>query len=429
MNTGNYYSRKKCRICEGLELDLVLPFPDMPFGDEYVSSEQRSQKQNNYPLNLVSCRECGLLQILEVVNPGNLYLDYLYESKTSIELNNHFNQYADYLCEKWDIKPGDLVLEIGCNDGMLLLALAKKGIKVIGVDPARRFAKYYEESDVIFVNDFFSFELAKELYQQYGAVKAIIANNVFANIDDLSEFNKGINCLLADKGYFIMESGWSLPLLKDFVVDNVHHEHYSYFGVVSFRALCDRNNMKLIDVERIDTKGGSLRYIAVHNKNNIEERDSVDQTYRMELDAGLYDGKAAMIFRSHLETLKHSITGMLEGYKKQGMKIAGYGAAVGTTTLMYYFDVSHYIDVLYDDNQIKINSYSPGNHIPVKDSAEIYSDKPDLIFVFCWRYMNSVLKRHQDYVTQGGKFLLPLPECKIIDKSYIEAQKEEELTL
>lgn len=427
MSTENYHTRKTCRVCGTAEFFNVLSFPNMPFGDEYVSIDSLSHAQSKYPLTLVVCEACRLLQILEVVNPCNLYLDYLYESKTSVELKNHFDQYADYLCDKWKLAKGDSVLEIGCNDGMLLFALANRGLKVVGVDPAKRFASFYYNQEIGFFNDFFSLSVAQDILNQFGQFDAVIANNVFANVDDLGAFCSGIHLLLAQDGYFFMESGWSLPLIQGYVVDNVHHEHYSYFGVGSFGALCQKNNLRLIDVQEVGTKGGSLRYVAVRS-DGVHQKPSlrVDEMLKLEEATGLYENKAYITFKQYLEEIKQELLTTLIDFREKGKRIAGYGASVGTTTLMYYFDISEYIECLYDDNPIKIGSYSPVDHIPVKDSSEIYADRPDVIFVFCWRYFPNILARHGDFINKHGVFIVPLPFCHIVDKSVINEKTEME---
>lgn len=290
MNTSDYYSRSDCRICGCAQLKEVLQLSDTPFGDEYVNHSQL-QEQKCYPLTLVVCDDCGLLQILEVVSPANLYLDYLYESKTSVELVDHFEQYAHYLCKKWNVLPGSTVLEIGCNDGMLLMALAKQGVRVIGVDPAKRFTQSYKEKGIEFINDFFTVELSNQIIAQYGKVDVVIANNVLANVDDVNSIFGAISDVLADQGLFLLESGWSLSLVKDYIIDNIHHEHYSYFGVKPMQRLLQQNNMLLIDVEHINTKGGSLRYIAKLISNKIDSvRPSVTTTLMEEESIGLYMG-------------------------------------------------------------------------------------------------------------------------------------------
>jgi len=419
MDDCGYYQNSECRICKSGDLDKVLNMPANPFGDEYIPGDRLCQPQNEYPLDLYCCKSCGLLQIIDIVNPANLYLDYLYESKTSLELKKHFDQYAENIQKKWGLSKGALVVEIGCNDGMLLRALKNSGLKVIGVDPAKRFIEEYKKDGLELISGFFNRDVAKEIIEKHGKVKLIIANNVLANIDDLPEIMEVMELMLDGNGLFIMESGWSLPLIRDFVIDNIHHEHHSYFGVKPYSKLLANHGMELIDVEYVSTKGGSLRYSAQKSGGQYCRKNTVDKYCAEEEAGGIYDVESYRKFSGHLGDLKKSVKQYLEGCRDRGLKVAGYGASVGTTTLMCFFELQELIPVLYDDNEIKFDLYSPVAHIPVKCSGQIKEDQPDVIFIFCWRYAQPVIERHRDFLAAGGKFILPLPELKIIDSSVL----------
>ena len=408
------YERSSCRVCESESLVAVMEMAGTPIGDEYVPAEKLDEPQDCYPLDLYFCEVCGQLQLKYSVDPEKIYSDYMYETAISLGLREHFKDYADEFNERVSPQQGGLVVDIGCNDATFLRTMKDKGFRVLGVEPAREISKKVASSGIEILNTFFSPATAVEIREKYGPAAVITANNVMANIDDLGAFARGVRALLADDGVFSYESGYMVDTLDGSVIDNVYHEHLCYFRVGPLVKYFDLHGMEYIDVLHAPTKGGSIRGTVQLKGGPRMRQASVDQWVKKEKEAGWDDVSTYRRFSAEMQELKGELLDLLEDLKAQGKKISGYGASVGVTTLLYYWDLSGYLDCLYDDNSIKHGLFSPGHHIPVRPSEKIYDDKPDYIICLAWRYLDPIKKRHEAFLEQSGHFIHPLPEVSII---------------
>lgn len=411
---NRYFKRNNCRLCQSENVEMVMKYVSTPVGDHFVSKDQTVEKQELYPLDLYFCKECGQLQLLDVVNPEFIYKDYLYETSTSLGLVEHFKNYADDLIQKINIESGDFTLDIGCNDGSFLKCFHDRGMNAWGVEPASAIAKKVEEKGLNVKNTFFSYELSQDIKKNHGLAKMISANNVMANVEDMNDFAKGVSSLLADDGVFIFESGYAVDTLNKSVMDNIYHEHLCYFRLNPLVKFFEQHGLEVIEADRVDTKGGSLRGIAQKIGGKMAISQKVYDRIKMEEDMGLESVEFYKKFATQMELVRDDFLNQLEQIKSEGKTIAGYGASVGVTTLLYYYGADKFIDVLYDDNPIKQGLYSPGHHIPVVSSDEIYQQNPDYVVCFPWRYVSQIKKRHIKYFSQGGRMIVPLPNVNIV---------------
>lgn len=409
----NYKIIDKCRICCSEQLKPIITLPSTPIGDNFIeNTESPEMDQGVYPLELVGCQKCGLVQINSVVDPELIYRNYLYKSNVSLGLDSHFQQYAKSLVQKLKLKKDSFVVEVGCNDGLLLSELKNLGMTVLGFEPATKIAAENNSRGVKTIPDFFSADQAHQIAHTSGKAELIIANNVMANIDDLRLIMDSMSDLLSETGSIIIESGYYIDTLAGAVIDNVYHEHYSYLGVKALDYLCKESDLILYDLEHVHTKGGSIRYFI--GKEPALASSIVEEYIKNEDDKvslGLYENMAGVVQQS-VSSMKR----MIDAAKDEGKKIAAYGASVGAITLQYLYDLKEDIECFYDDNSIKKGLYSPGAHVLVKGSEEIYKDKPDLIVVLCWRYADQVIGKHQKYLDEGGKFIVPLPSANALTK-------------
>ena len=408
------FKRDTCRLCDSPDVEKVIDFAATPVGDHFVSQEQLRINQEVYPLDLHFCNQCGQLQLLDGVSPEFIYKDYLYETSTSLGLVEHFHKNAQDLIERLQLKAGDLVVDIGCNDGSFLQYFHDKGMKTLGVEPAAAIANKVKAKNMNVVNDFFSYELSQKIKEQYGPAKLITANNVMANVEDMNDFIKGVENLLADDGVFIFESGYIVDTIKNFVIDNIYHEHFCYFRLNPLVKFLKSRGLEVFEAERVDTKGGSLRGMAQKIGGKRPVTSSVSERINMEKASGFESAQFYKDFSLKMQTGRAELVAVIKKLKKEGKKISGYGASVGVTTLIYYYGVSEYLDVLFDDNPIKQGLYSPGHHLPVVSSDEIYQRNPDYILCFPWRYKEPIIKRHRKFIENGGHFIVPLPKVEII---------------
>jgi len=414
MSTAVYHQRKTCRLCDSANINTVVPFEATPVGDFYITQEHKNSFQEEFPLSLALCEECGAAQILDIVDPKILYGNFKYETSVSLGLPEHFQQYAKEICDFVMPSAGGVVIDIGSNDGTLLKCFQTLGMNVLGIDPAPEASRKANEAGIETLNDYFSGELVQKIIERYGKAAIITANNTIANIDDLSSFVLSIRSLMDETSCFVFETGYIVDLVKDKLVDVVYHEHLSYFSIESLDLFFKRFDMQIIDAKHIPTKGGSIRCIVQLKDGKKNVCSSVEEMISEEDDAGV--DKVSYYDELHIfmESNKKELVKMIKEFKKQGKTIAGYGASVGVTTLLYYYGLGNFIDILFDDNPIKKGLFSPGQHIPVVASEEIYERKPDYILVFSWRYINAIQKRHAKFLKQGGHFIVPLPKLKVI---------------
>jgi hypothetical protein len=408
------YQRDTCRLCQSKNLEVVLSLEPTPLCDAYVLAKRLKEVQETYPLDLYLCRDCGYVHLTYVVDPENIYTDYLYVTTSSMGLANHFQMYAEEVLQRLNPKVGSLVVDMGSNDGTLLSYFKRKGMRVLGVEPAREIAKDATKSGIETLPEFFTSKLADQIEEKYGSAKIISINNLFANIDDLEGTAEGVCKLLSPDGVFVIESSYLGDMIKNMVFDFIYHEHLSYLSVNPLMKFFNRFNMELIDIQRVPTKGGSLRYYIQKKGGPRAASPFVDEMVAYENDHRLDSVETYKSFSNEINARKLHLTKMIKELQKEGKTFAGFGGSATTTTLMYHFDLCDKIEYIVDDNPAKHDTYSPGCHIPVLSSDEIYERKPDYVIMFAWRYFEPIVKKHQKFIDQGGHFIVPLPELKVI---------------
>jgi SAM-dependent methyltransferase len=382
-----------------------------PPGDHYVTADQLQQPQPVYPMDLVMCGQCALAQLPDVVDPELLYRDYIYHTSISLGLVQHFDRYGESVLARVAPPAQSLVVDIGSNDGTLLRAFARRGMRVLGVDPARDAARQATEAGFETLPTFFNADLAKTLRRERGPASIVTANNVFANVDDLDDLVAGIGQLLAPEGVFVFETGYFPDLVRQSIIDNIYHEHLSYYSVTPLLKFFPRHGMKLVAVEHEPTKGGSIRgFVQLEGARTTMTPAKMNDLLEQET-AGGFDRPAALRpFTDRIEQLKRDLTALVADLRSRGRTVAGYGASVGVTTLLYYFDMGESLPLLVDDNPVRHGRFTPGHHIPVLPSEALYDRKPDDVLLLAWRYAEPIMKRHERYRQAGGRFVLPLPE-------------------
>jgi len=413
--TNIIYRRISCRGCDGHDLDLMLNLKPTPIGDAYVTGDKIDLIQPKYPIELYMCKTCGLAQLLDVIDPDVLYGDYIYQTSSSSGLLSHFETYADNVSRRCNLRAGSLVVDIGSNDGTLLRCFQQRGMTVVGVEPASHIATVVSAQGIPSINDYFSPTLAQKIVNEYDNANLITANNVFANIDDLMSWVTGVNILLADDGVFVFESYYLLDLIENTVFDFIYHEHLSSFSVRPMQALFQRVGLCLIAVERVATKGGSLRYYVQRSNGPLKSDGTVNEMLMLEEDFGLYRKETFLKFSEKINRLKEKLLAFLSEAKRNGKSVVGFGASITCTTLIYHFEIGEYLEYLVDDNIAKQGRFSPGHHLPVLPAAAIGERKPDYVIILAWRFSSIIVEKYKDYLDGGGEFIVPLPEFKICE--------------
>ena len=406
------HRRTECRLCASRDLRLALPMAATPIGDHYVAAAALDEPQPVFPLDLHVCGNCGHVQLLEVVDPQALFGDYTFVTASSLGLVEHFRRHADEVCRRYPPQTAGLVVEIGSNDGSLLRFYRERGCRVLGIDPARDVAARATAAGVETVPKFFTAALAAELRAAYGPAAVIEANNVFAHIDDLADIVRGVRMLLADDGVFVFEVSYLADILEKRLFDTIYHEHLSYHSVAPLVRFFREHGLELADVERIGTKGGSIRGYVRHRAAVAASGPAVAELLALEADRSLADVATFRRFAAELDDAKQALHRKLD-HLPAG-RVVGFGASVTATTLLYHFDFAERLAALVDDNQAKAGLFSPGKHLPVCGSATLYDDPPVAVVILAWQYADAIIAKHSRYLAAGGRFVVPLPSVRVV---------------
>ena len=407
-----------CRLCGSTKLDHVLPILPSAIGDAFVTAERLNEPQELYPLDCYLCLDCGHLQNLDVVDPDILFRDYTYRTSVSLGLVEHFKRYVQSVVSTLAIPQGSLVAEMGSNDGSLLKAFKNEGMRVQGIDPARDIAAAATADGIPTLPDFFSSALARRIRSEQGEAKLFCANNVFAHIDNMADVVDGIRLLLADDGAFVFEVSYIVDMIDNMVFDTIYHEHVSHHALIPLETFLNKHDMTLFHVARTATKGGSIRAFAQPKSTGKRPRSpELSQLIAEEERRGITKPKIYHDWFAAIEKAKRAVLATVDKAIAEGKTVAAYGASTTTTTLLYHFELESRIKFIVDDNPLKQGRFSPGAHIPVLPSTELATKKPDIVVILAWIYAEPILKRNQAYIDAGGRFLLPLPEPKIVDRS------------
>jgi SAM-dependent methyltransferase len=391
------------------EIPIVTPNVDIGSAAQQFAGVQ----EMSVPLGLYVCRGCGHLQLLDVVSPDVQYNNFSYTTSISLGLPEHFRKFAGEVIESTSLPAGAMVLEVGSNDGTLLRAFKERGMKVLGVDPARRIAARATESGIETLPTFFTEKLALELRAEHGAADLVIANNTFANLDDLNDFATALRGVLAPSGVFVFETSYGADVVQKTLIDTVYHEHLSYFMVAPLERYFARHGLELIDMQHIWTKGGSIRGTVQLAGGKRRRSAAVDAMIAQEKKAG-FDGMGPFRkMNADLDMLKKDLAEAIGQRRAAGKRIAGYGASVGTVTLVQQFQLGNVLEFIADDNPLCEYVAGADYRIPVGSSELIYQRNPDSIVVLAWRYADPIIGKHSRHLARGGDFIIPVPKVSI----------------
>jgi hypothetical protein len=405
---------KQCRVCDKNRIVTILRLNDTPLEDDFVNQDQLGIVQPIYPLELAICEDCGYVHLPYIVNPILSYADYIYESGVTVGLRSHYDNYAEEIVHDFKIKEDSLIVDIGSNDGSMLASFKRLGMRILGVEPAKSIAIDADMKGLRTINAFFSEEIAINILSTDGKASVVTANYMYANVDNIIDFTKNVKKLLSTDGIFVVQTGYHPEQMKINMFDYIYHEHFSYFTVEVLEQVFAKCGLELIHVEKTSPKGGSIRVVGqLKNANRLID-SSVAITIAEELKSGIRKTETYKKFERDLSSQKKQLQEILSQLKSKGNKIVGFGASHSTTTLIYHFELSKYIDYLVDDNTLKQGRYSPGIHLPVYSPKKIHEDKPDYVLILAWQHYSSIIEKHFNYFDNGGNWIIPLPHLEIL---------------
>jgi hypothetical protein len=404
-----------CRLCASPGLAKVLELAPTPAGDHYLPKDRHPETLPVFPLELQLCPKCGHVQLGAVVDPAYLYREYIYTTSSSLGLADHFAKYAASTVAKLGLKPGELVVEIGSNDGTMLRAFQNLGMNVLGVDPAKDIAQRASDSGISTLPEFFSTSVAKRILSEKGPTSLVIANNVMANVGDVRETALAVRHLLADHGVFVFETGYLKYLAEDVVFDNIYHEHIDYYSVRPLRDFFQSLEMKLFDVEESPSKGSSIRCFVGLSNSSRESSQTVENLCSREKEFGYHTPRPYQHLGKLLERTKNEIHHFLGRHPGSRGRVVGFGASVGATTVLYQFGLGGSLSKLLDDNPNRSGLFSPGLALPVVlAKTEFENDPPDIVILLAWRYGEKILERHGNNRSKGVQFLQFFPDVSVV---------------
>lgn len=404
----DYLKKNQCRICKGKELEIVLDLGKQPPANALI--HDREVNEQIFPLRLFWCKNCFLVQLLDIVNKKHLFSDYVYMTSASQPIVEHFQKYANDIFEKYFKNQKEFsVLEIGSNDGSLLKEFQKLGGKTVGIEPAKNLYRISKDAGIKTINEFFSKELATKIALKE-QVSLVVANNVIGHIDDLHELIEGIKILIGEKGIFVFEVPYLVDLIKKLEFDTVYHEHLSYFSILPLIKWTEENDLEIFDIIKQDVHGGSLR-IFVSKKDNFQKNDSVKKLVQNEYDLGLNQITIYRKFSKDVEELKTKLKNILNQLKKENKIIFGYGAPAKGNVLLNFCEInSKYLEYIIDTTPLKQGKFTPGTHIPIIHPNKITDLANGHVgLLLAWNYENEILNKEKEFRSKGGKFLIPLP--------------------
>lgn len=403
----------RCRYCGCEDLYAVLDLGAQPPSNSFVT-EAEIPNEVRYPLETVVCEKCHLMQLRHVLPPEVLFDRYLYLSSTSGALRRHYAALAAQLAERYELRAGDVILDIGCNDGTLLAAF-DASLTRVGVEPSQ-VADRARATGLAVFRGFFDETIGAEIIRAFGRPKLVTATNVFPHVDEIHRFSDALVPLLGATGVFVLEASYLPDMLDQGLFDTIYHEHLCYLSLTALVPFIQSHGLEVIDAERVPI-GASGPAIRVHVAVRGGLRSSISPTVSAMLSAeekwGVQRPDTYHRFADRTRDLREKLREFVDGKSRAGARIGAYGApAKGNTLLNYVGFGPSSIEMIAETNELKHGLLTPGSHIPVVSEAAFLSQRFPFALLLSWNYLDYFLER-SEYIRQGGRFIVPLPDVEL----------------
>jgi hypothetical protein len=406
-------TEERCRSCGGRDLAPILSLGRLPLANALLTDEQLATEEARYPLDLVFCASCALVQITETVPPEEMFREYLYFSSFSQTFLRHAETLVARLVGEHGLGPGSLAMEIASNDGYLLQFYKRSGASVLGIEPARNVALVAErEHGIPTVSEFFGRDLARQLLASHGGADVLHAHNVLAHVADLNGFVEGIALMLKPEGVGIVE----VPYVKEMVdrceFDTIYHEHLCYFSLTALTHLLGRHGLAVVEVEHVPVHGGSLRLVLSRTRG---PGVSVQRLLAEEAAWGVGGTAFYASFADRVRALTGMLRDTLHELRQQGRRIAGYGAAAKAAVLLNVVGIDRStVEYVVDRSPHKQGRHIPGVRVPIHGPERLLADRPDDLLILAWNLAPEIMEQQREYRARGGRFIVPVPAVEIV---------------
>lgn len=403
-----------CRSCASTSLDKVIDLGLQPLANNLLRPENLGQPEPRFPLDVWVCSQCWLMQISHIVPPVTLFSEYVYFSSFSDQMLRHAREASlRYIGEK-KLGADSFVIEVASNDGYLLKNFVQAGVPCLGFEPAANIAEVARKNGVDTHCEFFGTESASGVKARRGGADLILGNNVFAHAPDTNDFVKGLATLLKPDGWIVLEFPYGADMIDKVEFDTVYHEHVFYFTLIPLIPLFARHGLEIFRVERIAIHGGSLRVFAAH-RGAETVRDSVAALVAEEEKMGVNGVPYYQRFSERAAKVRADLIAFLDEQKAAGKRVAAYGAsAKGSTLVNYVGEAAASLEFMADRSTYKHGLLSPGLHIPILPAESLAEKQPDYAVLLSWNFAGEIMKQQSAYAEKGGRFVIPLPELRIV---------------
>lgn len=410
-------SAPTCAFCGHDHLSEIIDFGDVALAGAFLKPVDFPQERK-YPLKVAFCPNCFAVQVTEKIDPAILFANYFYFSSAIRTLREHFVDYATEVAARFLDSPQlSTVVEIGCNDGVLLRPLADQGVGTpIGVDPATNIVEAVDDRRVNIINDFFGDAVADQILQRFGKADLVVANNVYAHIADINGVTAAIAKILKDDGVFVFEVHYLGKIVQDLQYDMIYHEHLYYYSLLALENHFARHGMLVFDVKPIPIHGGSMRYYVCKKGSRYSRTvfNRVSLLRKEELALGYDKAETYRRFAEDCNLQREKLKGLIARLRAKGRTIAGYGASGRANTIIQYCGIDEScLEYVIDDAPAKHGYYTPGSHLLIRSNEILRTDPPDYLLVFAWAFFNEIAAKCSDYLGAGGRLMVPLPDVRV----------------
>lgn len=404
----------RCLGCGNKLPGAFLDLGEMPPANSYIEPANKDKEETFYRLAVAYCPKCHLVQITHRVAPEDLFSSYLYFSSFSDAFLKHAEAMVESLVERFTLDSNSLVMEIGSNDGYLLKFLKRRGIPILGIEPAKNIAKVANEEGISTIDIFFAPDSVDKILGERGQADIIIGNNVLAHVPLINDFLLSVNKCLKPAGTAVFEFPYLRDLLHHTEFDTIYHEHVFYYSLSAIKILAQRARLELYDMSRQAIHGGSLR-VFLQKEKRYDISDNVKQMLLEEGKRGITDEKLYDNFGERVQKLKTDLVQLLKELKKAGKTISAYGAAAKGSTLLNYCGIGKdYVDYVADRSPHKQGRYLPGSHIPIEAPSKIKETRPDYVLILPWNLKDEIMEQMSYIREWSGKFIIPIPKVQVI---------------